>query len=344
MPFPGNLRYWSWNHYLRERFGEKVYKVSIDAGFDCPNRDGVLAVGGCTYCDEGSRAPGVNPALSIRDQLLQGMERMRTRYKAKKFIAYFQAFTNTYARTEILRERYTQALNHPDVVGLSVSTRPDTLSEGAVELLDEIAQRSHPAQGSHPEHSEGSPFELWLELGLQTIHDKTNERLNRWHTYQQFLRAVEKVRHSERRAKARSEESPHIKICTHIILGLPGETIEMMHQTVEEIAKLPIDGLKIHLLHVIKNTKLYEDYLKGEVSLFEEDEYINLVCDLLEKIPSHIIIHRLTGDAAPDKLIAPRWVLEKARVLQKINETLQRRESYQGVRANITPSLKSPAL
>jgi hypothetical protein len=344
MLFPGNLRYRSLNHYLRERFGEKVYKVSIDAGFDCPNRDGTLASGGCTYCDEGSRAPGVNPALSIRDQLLQGMERMRRRYKARKFIAYFQAFTNTYARTEVLRERYSQALGHPDVVGLSVSTRPDTLSEGAIELLDEIAQgglvpQSHPER-SHAWRSEGSPFELWLELGLQTIHDKTNERLNRWHTYRQFENALFKAK-----------KKPSLKICTHLILGLPQETTDEMHETIDTLVKLPIDGLKIHLLHLIKNTKLYEDYLSGGISLFEEDEHVNLVCDLLEKIPSRIIIHRLTGDAAPDKLIAPRWALEKAKVLREINETLQKRESYQGMRAasgfaqdNTNPSLKSPAL
>ncbi len=315
--FPEGLRYRSLNHYLREQFGEKVYKISIDAGFDCPNRDGALATGGCTYCDEGSRAPGVNPALSIRDQILQGMERMRRRYKARKFIAYFQAFTNTYARTEVLRERYYQALGHPDVVGLSVSTRPDTLSEGAIELLDEIAQ------GSHPERSEGSPFELWLELGLQTIHDKTNERLNRWHTYRQFEDALFKAK-----------KKPSLKICTHLILGLPQETTDEMHETIDTIVKLPIDGLKIHLLHVIKNTKLYEDYLKGGISLFEEDEYVNLVCDLLEKIPSHIIIHRLTGDAAPEKLIAPRWALEKARVLKKINSMLEARQSFQGYKCD----------
>lgn len=311
MLFPGNLRYRSLNHYLRERFGEKVYKVSIDAGFDCPNRDGVLAIGGCTYCDEGSRAPGVNPALSIRDQLLQGMERMRARYKARKFIAYFQAFTNTYARTEILRERYTQALDHPDVVGLSVSTRPDTLSQGAIDLLEEIA--------CHPERSEGSPFELWLELGLQTIHDKTNERLNRWHTYKHFLRALEKTK-----------KKPNIKICVHIILGLPGETVPMMHQTIDDLTKLPIDGIKIHLLHVIKNTKLHEEYLTGGVPIFEEDDYVTLVCDLLEKIPPQIIIHRLTGDAAPDKLIAPRWVLNKSNVLNKIHQELKKRDTFQG--------------
>lgn len=322
MLFPGNLRYRSWNYYLRERFGEKVYKVSLDAGFDCPNRDGVLAVGGCTYCDEGSRAPGVNPALSIRDQLLQGIERMRTRYKAKKFIAYFQAFTNTYARTEILRERYTQALDHTDIVGLSVSTRPDTLSQGAIDLLEEIAttrQRHSEARQRHPERSEGSPFELWLELGLQTIHDKTNEHLNRWHTYKQFLRALEKTK-----------KKPNIKVCVHIILGLPGETIPMMHQTIDELTKLPIDGIKIHLLHVIKNTKLHEEYLTGGMPIFEEDDYVTLVSDLLEKIPPHIIIHRLTGDAAPDKLIAPQWVLNKSQVLQKIHKTLEKRSTFQG--------------
>jgi len=295
----------SYNDYLKEKFGQKVYKISLDAGFDCPNRDGTLAIGGCTYCDEGSRAPGVNPTLSIREQLLEGMGRMRKRTGAQKFIAYFQAFTNTYDRVEVLRKRYFEALVHPDIVGLSVSTRPDTLSQGALDLLDEIGQYTL----------------TWLEIGLQTIHDKTNERLNRWHTYQKFEHALFKAK-----------QKTHVNICVHLILGLPGESIEEMHQTIDTIASLPIDGLKIHMLHVIKNTKLYEDYLKGEVPIFEEDPYVSLVCDILEKIPSHVIIHRLTGDAAPDKLVAPRWALEKGRVLHKIKQELFRRGTVQGAK------------
>ncbi|MBI3017834.1 MAG: TIGR01212 family radical SAM protein [Deltaproteobacteria bacterium] len=298
--------YRSYNDYLKEKFGEKVYKVSLDAGFDCPNRDGTLAVGGCTYCDEGSRAPGIKPELSIREQLLDGMERMRKRYGAQKFIAYFQAFTNTYDRVDTLRKRYFEALDHPDIVGLSVSTRPDTLSQGALDLLDEIGQK----------------YLTWLEIGLQTIHDKTNEKLNRWHTYKQFEQALFKAK-----------KKIHLNICVHLILGLPGESLEQMHQTIDTVVRLPIDGLKLHMLHVIKNTKRYEECLKGDVPIFEEDKYVQLICDILEKIPSRVIIHRLTGDAAPDKLIAPRWALEKGRVLHKIKQELLRRRTVQGTKA-----------
>lgn len=308
-------RYRTFNEYLKERFGEKVYKVSIDAGFDCPNRDGTLAVGGCTYCDEGSRAPGVNPNLSIQDQVKEGMERMKKRYHAKKFIAYFQAYTNTYDRVDVLKKRYFSALDFPEIVGLSVSTRPDTLSNGALDLLEEI----------------GQTYEVWLELGLQTIHDKTNEKLNRWHTYRQFEKALQNAR-----------QKVHLKICTHIILGLPGESLSEMHETMNTIAQLPIDGIKIHLLHVIKNTKLHEEYLKEKVNIFTEDEYIQLVCDFLEKLPPTMIIHRLTGEASPDKMIAPLWALEKARILKEINEELTKRGSFQGARFQhpVNPFLK----
>lgn len=305
--------YRSFNVYLRERFGTKVYKVSLDGGFDCPNRDGTLAFGGCTYCDEGSKAPGVNSQLSIREQLLDGMMRMKKKYHAQKFIAYFQAYTNTYDRVDILRKRYFEALDHPDIVGLSIATRPDCVSQGAIELLEEVSK--------HPN------FEVWLELGLQTIHDKTNEKLNRWHTYKQFEQILYKIK-----------QSPHIKVCTNVILGLPGETLRDMHQTMDTISELPMDGVKLHVLHVIKNTQLAEQYERGEFRVFEEDEYIPLICDILEKLPPHWIIHRLTADAESTKLIAPKWVLEKGRVLTKIKKELEKRNTYQGIYFRNPPS------
>ena len=296
-------RYHTFNEYLKNKFGEKVYRVSLDAGFDCPNRDGTLAKGGCTYCDEGSRAPGINPTLSIREQMTAGMERMYRRYNAKKFIAYFQAFTNTYAPTTILRERYFTAMNFPEVVGLSVSTRPDTVEESALHLLDEISAEK----------------EVWLELGLQTIHDATQKKLNRWHTYAQFLDALDRARHKQ-----------GLKICVHVILGLPGETIEQMKQTIDSVSLLPIDGIKIHLLHVIRNTVLHKVYLQGKLPTLAEDEYISLVCDFLEKLPPSVVIHRVTGEAEPAKMIAPLWVLNKQRVLKHIEEELIRRGTTQG--------------
>ena len=301
-----SLLYYTFNEYLKKKFGEKVYRVSIDAGFDCPNRDGSLAKGGCTYCDEGSRAPGVNPTLSIREQMKTGMERVYQRYNAKKFIAYFQAFTNTYAPTKVLRERYYTALDFPEVVGLSVSTRPDTLEDSALNLLQEISMT----------------HEAWLELGLQTIHDATQKKLNRWHTYAQFLDALHRAR-----------QKSNIKICVHIILGLPGETREQMIETMDAVASLPIDGIKIHLLHIIKNTVLHKVFLQGKIQVIEESEYISLVCDFLEKLPSTVVIHRLTGEAEPAKMIAPLWVLEKAHVLQEIQNELVRRKTFQGAHA-----------
>ena len=302
-------KYYTFNAYLKNKFGEKVYKVSLDAGFDCPNRDGRLAVGGCTYCDEGSRAPGIRPELSIQNQMAQGIERMKKRYRAKKFIAYFQAFTNTYDRVSVLRQRYHAALDFPDVVGLSVSTRPDTLSEGALNLLEDIKRHRD------------KEFEVWLELGLQTIHDQTHEKLNRWHTYKQFENALRKAR-----------QKPSLKICAHVILGLPGETVEQMTQTIQKVASLPIDGVKLHLLHVIKNTKLHQDYHRGTFKVFEEDAYIKLVCDCLEMLPPAMIIHRVTGEAEARKMIAPLWGLNKSRVLHKIDQELARRNSAQGAK------------
>src|SRR3989338_3266752 len=297
------LPYRSYNDYLKEKFGEKVYKVSLDAGFDCPNRDGTLAVGGCTYCDEGSRAPGINPNLSIRDQMINGMERMKNRYNAKKFIAYFQSFTNTYAHVDVLKERYFAAIDFSDVVGLSVSTRPDTVSSGTLDLLDEM----------------GAQKDVWLELGLQTMHDKTNEILNRWHTYAQFEKTL-----------LRAKTKKNMKVCVHLILGLPGETLDQMHQTIDCVAKLPIDGLKLHTFHVLLNTALAKEYEKGLIQVFDEAPYIQLMCDILEKIPPHVVIQRVTGDAHPQKLIAPRWVLEKARILRCIQAEFQKRKTTQG--------------
>ena len=302
-------RYRSFNQVLREKYNTKVYRVSLDAGFDCPNRDGLLAVGGCTYCDEGSRAPGINPTLSIEDQMKTGMERMKNRYGAQKFIAYFQAFTNTYAHVDTLKKRYEEALQFNDIIGLSVSTRPDTLSDGALSLLASYTDR----------------YDVWCELGLQTIHDKTNEKLNRWHTFQQFEKALHRAR-----------QKKNLQICVHVILGLPQETEQEMRKTMEVVSKLPIDGIKIHLLHVIKNTALEKDYAEKKFEVLSQEKYISLVCDFLEMLPPHVIIHRLTGEAERSKMIAPLWVLHKAHVLHAIDQELQKRGTYQGFNATLS--------
>ncbi|MBI4040533.1 MAG: TIGR01212 family radical SAM protein [Deltaproteobacteria bacterium] len=295
--------YYTWDHYLREKFHAKVYKVSLDAGFDCPNRDGTLAKGGCTYCDEGSRAVGINPKLSITEQLQEGMIRMKKKYSAQKFIAYFQAFTNTYAPTPILKKTYDSVFHHPDVVGLSISTRPDCVSQDTLTLLEDMAHQK----------------EVWLELGLQTIRDDINQKLNRWHTYAQFEETLARVQKKER-----------IKVCIHVILGLPGETFEDMHRTIDCLSKLPIHGIKLHTFHVIDNTRMAKDYKAGKFSTFQESTYRSLLCDLLEKIPSHVVIQRVTAEAHPAKLISPRWVLDKAAFLHRLKLEFLKRNSYQG--------------
>ena len=306
-------RYLSFSDYLKSLFGEKVYKISLDAGFTCPNHDGSLAVGGCFYCDEGSRAPGVNPQLSIAKQIEDGKRFLCRKYKAKKFLAYFQAYTNTYAPVDILRQRYEEAIQ-ADVVGLSISTRPDCVNDENLDLIADLSQKTH----------------TWLELGLQTIRDDVLKKINRYHTYEQFLTALEKT------------QVRKIRTCVHVIFGLPGETIEDMRRTAQAVAHLPIDGVKIHSLHVMRETPLERMYIHGAVSPLLEEDYVRLVCEFLELLPPHIVIHRLTGDAPPAKLLAPLWSANKTRVLTQIDQGLEKRNSFQGskVGAILVPEKK----
>lgn len=298
-----NKRYHTWNYHLRERFDSKVFKVSINAGFTCPNIDGKISTGGCTYCSkEGSGDFAGNPKENIVSQFDSIKEMMEKKWSNAKYIGYFQAFTNTYAPVEVLREKYETILSLDDVVGLSISTRPDCIEDDVLEYLSELNTRTN----------------LWVELGLQTIHDNTSRLINRGHDYKAFEDCVMRLRENG------------IDVVVHIINGLPGETKEMMMDTVKRVCKLDIQGIKIHLLHIIRDTAMEKMYNKNMVRLMEFDEYIDLVCDQLEIIPQDIVIHRLTGDGKKEELVGPLWSLKKWEVLNAIDDELKRRDSWQG--------------
>lgn len=296
-------RYNDLNGYFRKIFGCRVQKISIDAGFSCPNRDGTIATGGCIYCNaKGSGTGAYSQGLSITKQLYNGKQFLAKRYKAKKFIAYFQSFSNTYAPVEELEQLYDEALQVKDVAGLSIGTRPDCVDEQILKLLQGYA-RNHL---------------IWLEYGLQTVHDATLAFINRGHDFKSFQNAVN------------ATTNRNIKICVHIILGLPGETREMMIETAKILADMRIDGIKLHLLYVVKGTKLEKLYNRGIYRCLEQHEYVNLVADFLEHLPADIVIQRLTGDPHPEELVAPGWSLKKTETLALINEILFQRDSWQG--------------
>lgn len=296
-------RYNTLNHHLRETFGEKVFKIPLDAGFTCPNRDGTRGWGGCVYCSargSGDFAGDVTHTLERQFSEVKG--RMQKKWPQAKYLAYFQAFTNTYAPVAELRTIYEEALNQEGVVGLSIATRPDCLPEEVLDYLEELNQRTY----------------LWVELGLQSIHDRTMEWVGRGHTYTEFLKGLYALHERE------------IRVCVHIILGLPGETREDMMATAREVAALPIQGIKLHLLHVLEGTHLARIYAQEKFPLLTREEYVTLVVDILELLPSEMIIHRLTGDGAPEDLIAPLWSRKKWEVLNSIDQELVQRDTWQG--------------
>lgn len=303
--FDDNKRYHTWNYYLRNTFGEKIFKVSINAGFTCPNIDGKVAYGGCTYCSkEGSGDFAGNPKDDLIKQFKDIKDMMLKKWPSAKYIGYFQAYTNTYAPLEVLKEKYETILEQEDVVGLSISTRPDCLEDDVVEYLGELNKRTN----------------LWVELGLQTIHDSTSKIINRGHDYKTFLEGVEKLK------------AKNIKIVVHIINGLPGEDYNMMMETAKAVADLNVHGIKIHLLHVIKDTPMAKMLEKNMMTLMTQEDYINLVCDQLEILPPEMVIHRLTGDGKKEDLVGPLWSLKKWEVLNAIDDTLKSRDSYQGIK------------
>ena len=299
----GDKRFHTWNYEMRRQFGRKVFKVMLDAGFTCPNRDGTIAIGGCTFCS--ARGSG-DFAGSRRDDLVTQFNKIRDRQHQKwpdaLYIGYFQAYTNTYAPVHVLREYYETILEQPGVVGLSIATRPDCLPDDVVDYLAELNERTY----------------LWVEMGLQTIHESTSKLINRAHDTACYYDAVRRLRERG------------IRVCAHIIYGLPLETREMMLETGRAVAEMDVQGIKIHLLHLMKKTPMVKQWQAGLVRFLEMDEYVNLVVDTLEMLPPEMIVHRVTGDAPRDLLIGPMWSLKKWEVLNAIDAELERRNTWQG--------------
>lgn len=298
-----NKRYHTWNYHLRHTFGTKVMKIALNAGFTCPNTDGTKGYGGCTYCsDTGSGDFAGNPADSILEQFEEIKAKMHKKWKEGKYMPYFQARTNTYAPVSVLRERFEPVLSRKDVVGISIATRADCLPDDVLDYLSELNERTY----------------LIVELGLQTVFDRTGERINRCHTFDEFLEGYNKL--CER----------GIKVCVHLIDGLPGETHEMMIESARVVGRLRPHCVKLHLLHVLKGTKMAQELERGEVKLLERDEYVNIIVDQLEVLPKETVIQRLTGDGARASLIGPLWSLKKFEVLNAIDRETERRNTWQG--------------
>lgn len=290
------MEYLSFNKYLKDKFGQKVYKISLDGGFTCPNRDGTIDTRGCIFCSKGGSGDFAQSRnLSITEQIESGKKRVEKKIKSGKYIAYFQAFTNTYAPIEILRAKYSEAINHPDIVALSIATRPDCLGDDVIELLDEM-NKIKP---------------VFVELGLQTIHSESAKYIRRGYSLEVYNEAVKKLK------------SIGVNIVVHIILGLPNESEEDMLESVKYVCQSQIDGIKLQLLHIIAGTDLAKDYEKGLFKTLEFDEYVELIAKCVAIIPKNIVIHRLTGDGAKKDLIAPLWSADKKRVLNAINKALR---------------------
>lgn len=288
------MKYTTLNSYLKERFGTKVYKLAIDGGFTCPNRDGTLGTKGCIFCSAGGSGDfAEDRSLSITEQIENAKKRVEKKIKDGKYIAYFQAFTNTYAPVERLREVYTEAINHPDVVAISIGTRPDCLDDDVLSLLNEL-NKIKP---------------IFVELGLQTIHERTAEYIRRGYTLNVYDKAVNDL------------HNIGINVVTHVIIGLPNESVTDMLETVEYVCRVT-DGIKLQLLHVLKNTDLAQDYHDGKFSVLTLDEYTDIIKKCLEIIPPSVVVHRLTGDGAKRDLIAPLWSADKKNVLNTINKAL----------------------
>ena len=300
-----NKRYYTYDYYLRQTFGGKCAKIPIDAGFSCPNIDGRCGVGGCIYCSSrGSGDFAESALLSISEQYELTRKKLSSKWSVERCIPYFQAHTNTYAPTEVLRERFEEALALDGVVGLNIATRADCLEDSTVEYLAEIAERTV----------------LTVELGLQTSDDATAEFINRGHSFADFCAGYEKLRRA----------SDKINICVHMIFGLPGEDREKMMRTVRDVAALHPNQVKIHLLHVLRGTPLAELYLGGKYTPLAKEEYVRLVADAIELLPPDTVVARLTGDGMADELLAPDWSRRKVSVINDIDKLLYERGSFQG--------------
>lgn len=301
------------NTYFRTRFGCRVHKVTVDAGLSCPNRDGTLSTGGCIYCNANGSGTGAHrQGWSITQQIEHNREMIARRFKTRKIMAYFQSFSNTYAPVAHLKTLYDEALAVDGVVGLAVGTRPDCVDSTVLDLLQYYAARHL----------------IWIEYGLQSAHDRTLARINRGHDFTCFEKAVAATRNR------------NINICAHVILGLPGESRQDMLATADAIAALGIDGVKLHLLYVVRGTPMETLYQDGRYRCLEQQAYAERVCDFIERLPETVIIQRLTGDPHPRELVAPSWSLRKRETLELIHQTFSRRQTWQGKRFASQPAIE----
>ena len=304
MIYPNNKRYLTLDHFLKSTFGCKVAKVSLNAGFSCPNRDGTKSHGGCIYCSPlASGDFAGNSSESITKQFHEIKSKMAEKWRDAKFLPYFQAGTNTYAPLCVLRSVYEEALSIPDIVGISIATRPDCIPDDVLALLTEISQKTF----------------LTVELGLQSVFDKTGDLINRHTTFSEFCDTYERLKNAG------------INVCVHLINGLPGEDRDMMMESVRVISKMKPHSVKLHLLHILKDTVCEKMYYDGKIKCFELDEYVNLICDQLEILHPDTVVQRITGDGARDSLIAPLWSIKKFNVINGVDRELARRSSYQGI-------------
>ncbi len=299
-----NKRYHTLNYFLRNKFGDKVFKVSLDAGFTCPNRDGSISTGGCVFCSPRGSGDFAGSCSDLVQQFEEVKEMMSKKWKDGSYIAYFQAYTNTYAEVDILKEKYYSVLNLEGVVGIAIATRPDCLSDEILDLLEEMSKEKY----------------IWVELGLQTIHQSTAETINRGYALDAYIKAVQELK------------KRNIDVVTHVILGLPGENREEMLQTVEFVANTGTQGIKLHLLHLVKDTKLVQLYEKGQLRIMDMEEYVDLVVDCLERIPEDMVIHRITGDGPRETLVEPKWSLKKWEVINAIEHQMMDLDTWQGKR------------
>ncbi len=299
------MRYNNFSSFLKNKYGEKVWKISLHAGFSCPNRDGTLSTNGCIYCNnQAFNIQAGKKNKSLDEQILSSMERLKKTRKVSKFIAYFQTYTNTYASVEALKKIYDKVLRYPEIVALSIGTRPDCVDKQKLDLIESYSDY----------------LDVWIEYGLQSIHNQTLNRINRGHSYEDFLQAV------------RLTQEREISICVHVIAGLPGESKEDFLLTVRAVADLNIDGIKFHPLHVLKNTELEKIYERNQVTLWKADYYAEVICDALEILPQHVVIQRLTADANKNLLVAPEWCSKqkKIEIIRLIDKKLEARKTRQG--------------
>ena len=308
-PFPysdSNKRYHTYDYYLRQTFGGKCAKIPLDTGCTCPNIDGSRGLGGCIYCSgRGSGDFAELPTLSIGEQYRKTREKLSSKWSTERCIPYFQAHTNTYAPLSSIREWCEEALRQEGVVGMNIATRADCLEEDVIAYLSDLSQRTR----------------LTVELGLQTVHDETATRINRGHTYEEFVDGYTRLRRG----------APHAEICVHLILGLPDESDDMMLETAKKVAELHPNQVKIHLLHVLKNTKMARLYLEKKYTPLTKEHYVSLVADCLEILPADIVIARLTGDGMGEDLLAPDWSRKKVSVINDIDKLLYERNTWQGI-------------